>query len=95
MEVTNNKEELRFEYREEGELAYLEYRYYKTKNIAFMHTVVPEKLGGKGVASSLAKQAFAFAAENKKLVMVYCPFVGKFVKNNPEYKKQLDPEYHK
>lgn len=95
IEVHNNKGQQQFEYAADGEIAYLTYRYYKSKNIAFMHTLVPESLKGRGIASALAKAAFEFAAEQKKKVMVYCPFVGAYVKRHPEVKPQLDPEYHR
>lgn len=92
-DVKNNVENLRFEIHENAELAYLEYRYYK-KDIAFMHTLVPESLKGKGIASALAKYAFEFAKKEKKPVMVYCPFVGSYVKKHPEVKAQLDQQYY-
>ncbi|RAI97882.1 hypothetical protein LX64_04932 [Chitinophaga skermanii] len=92
-QVVNNETNLQFEVDYAGEKAVLVYRYYKQRNIAFMHTVVPGKLEGQGIASALAKAAFAFAAEQKKLVMVYCPFVAGYVKKHPEYLPQLDPQY--
>jgi len=93
-EVKNNLENLRFEIYENGDIAYLEYRYYK-KDIAFMHTVVPKTLEGKGIASALAKYAFEYAKQEKKLVMVYCPFVGSYLKKHPELREQLDKQYSK
>jgi predicted GNAT family acetyltransferase len=90
--VRNNEVNLQFEIELEGEIAYLTYRFYK-KNIAFMHTFVPVKLAGKGLASALAIHAFAYAKTNKKLVMVYCPFVSKFIKKNTEYLAQVDQSY--
>ncbi|MBO9152240.1 GNAT family N-acetyltransferase [Chitinophaga sp. GCM10012297] len=92
-EVVNNRENQQFEVHLNGEIAQLTYRYYK-KDIAFMHTTVPETMAGKGVASALARAAFAFAAEEKKLVMVYCPFVAKFLQSHPEYRHQLDRAYY-
>ena len=93
-DVKNNTNNQRFEIHEDGEIAYLEYRFYK-KDIALMHTVVPEALGGKGIASALAEYAFDYAKKEKKLVMVYCPFVSGYVKKHPEVKEQLDKEYYK
>jgi predicted GNAT family acetyltransferase len=90
--ITNNEKQLQFEYREGNELAYLEYRFYKN-DIAFMHTLVPESMGGKGIASALARYAFDHAKKLGKPVMVYCPFVSKFLKNHPEYTSQLDQQY--
>lgn len=93
IEIRNNEEKMQFEYSENGETARLEYRFYK-KNIAMMHTVVPETMKGKGIASALARKAFEYAKEKKKLVMVYCPFVAAHVKRHPELRDQIDKEYH-
>lgn len=92
--VENNEAEMQFEIEDGGEKAYLTYKFHK-KNIAFMHTVVPEALMGKGMGSALAIAAFDYAKSHKKLVMVYCPFVASFLKKNVAYKQQLDPEYYK
>ena len=90
--IVNNKELMHFEIHEGDVIAFLEYRFYK-KDIAFMHTEVPESMSGKGVASALAEYAFKFAREQDKPVMVYCPFVGTYLKRHPELKEQLDKEY--
>jgi len=93
-EITNNTSEMQFEILLDGEKAFLSYRFYK-KSIAFMHTVVPKSHEGKGVASALAREAFRYAEEQKKPVMVYCPFVSAFLKRHTEYRKQLDMNYHR
>lgn len=90
--IVNNEKNMHFEIHEGDAVAFLEYRYYK-KDIAFMHTEVPESMEGRGVASELAKYAFDFAKENKKPVMVYCPFVAAYLKRHPELKDQLDQQY--
>nr|WP_199080206.1 GNAT family N-acetyltransferase [Pedobacter sp. ASV19] len=91
--ITNNTREQQFEIESNGLKATLTYRFYK-HDIALMHTFVPEQLSGMGIASMLAKEAFAYAKEIKRPVMVYCPFVAGFIKKHPEYQTQLDPEYH-
>jgi predicted GNAT family acetyltransferase len=91
--ITNNEKEQRFETMVDGELAYLEYRFYKG-DIAMMHTFVPEKMEGRGIASSLAKFALEYAKANKLPVMVYCPFVASFLKRHPEYNELVDKKYH-
>ncbi|PQV58109.1 hypothetical protein SAMN05444410_11014 [Hydrobacter penzbergensis] len=91
-DIRHNEKNMRFEITENGETAYLEYRYYHD-DIAFMHTEVPAALEGKGIASALAVYAFAYAKEHQKLVMVYCPFVAGYLKKHPEYKAQLDPKF--
>lgn len=90
--IKDNHDNLQFEIELEGEVAYLSYRFYK-KDIAFMHTFVPPVLSGRGIASALARHAFKYAQDHKKLVMVYCPFIAKFIKTHPEYDKQINPAY--
>ena len=92
--ITHNEKEQRFETIIDGEKAFLEYRFYKS-DIAMMHTFVPEQLGGKGVASALAKYALEYAKAQNLPVMVYCPFVGAFLKRHPEYNVLLDKKYQK
>lgn len=91
--VRNNENKMQFEFGEGNDMATLVYRFYK-KNIAFMHTFVPDSMKGKGIASALAEYAFRFAKEKNHLVMVYCPFVAKYIKSHPEVKEQLNKEYH-
>ena len=93
-QVLNNKERLRFEIELEGEFAYIEYRWYKG-DLAFMHTVVPEAMQGKGVASFMAKEALEYAKTEKLKIMLYCPFVSKYVKEHPEYAFLVDQQYKK
>jgi uncharacterized protein len=92
--INNNEALMHFEIREGDAIAYLEYRFYK-KDIAFMHTEVPDSMAGRGVASALAAHAFAYAKQQKKKVMVYCPFVAVYLKRHSELKEQLDKEYYK
>jgi predicted GNAT family acetyltransferase len=94
IKIINNEQQMRFEVQQNGDVGFLEYRFYK-KNIALMHTFVPESMEGKGFASALAAYAFNYAKENKKLVMVYCPFVATYIKRHPEVKEQLDKEYYR
>lgn len=44
--IFNNEKLMHFEIHEEDFIAFLEYRYYK-KDIAFMHTEVPDSMSGK------------------------------------------------
>jgi len=90
--IVNNEQQQQFQVRMDGELAYLEYRFYKG-DIALMHTEVPEKLSGKGIASALAEYAIKYARERKIPVMIYCPFVASWLKKHPENRDVLDPKY--
>jgi predicted GNAT family acetyltransferase len=91
--VVNNAAKLQFEVYLNGEYAYIEYRYYK-KDIAFMHTVVPDAFRGKGIGVAMAIYALNFAKDQHRKIMLYCPFVSKYVKEHPEYHALVDTNYH-
>lgn len=92
--VTNNTQNMQFKIElPDGEFAHLEYRWYKG-NLALMHTFVPKPFEGRGVASALAKHALEYAKENKLQIMVYCPYVAKYLKKHPEYNYLLNKEFH-
>lgn len=92
-EVVNNKERMRFEVNLNGEFAFIEYKWYKG-DIAFMHSVVPEGFGGKGIGSKMARAGLDYANEENFKIMLYCPFVSKFVKEHEEYHHLVDVAYH-
>ena len=81
--VINNKERQQFEVTLDGETAYLEYRFHEGR-LVLMHTEVPEKLGGKGIATAMAAYGFEYAKENDLPVKIYCPFVLTYFKRHPE-----------
>jgi predicted GNAT family acetyltransferase len=93
LKVVNNKAALRFEVNLNGEFAYISYRYYK-KDIAFMHTLVPDASRGKGVGVAMVTAALKFAKDQHRKIMLYCPFVSKFVREHPEYHSLVDTDYH-
>ena len=74
----------RFEIERDGAVAYLEYT--MTGNVlGLIHTEVPEKLRGLGLASSLAETALQYARENKLKVDIICPSVLDYISKHPEY----------
>lgn len=91
--VVNNKEALRFEVNLNGELAYIKYQYYK-KDIAFMHTVVPDAFRGKGIGAAMAVAALQFVQEQHRKIMLYCTFMAKYVREHPEYHALVDTNFH-
>ena len=74
----------RFEMERDGEVAFLEYS--MTGNVLeLIHTEVPSKLRGLGLASLLAENALQFARENNLKVDVICPSVQEYLAKHPEY----------
>src|ERR671937_2558950 len=74
----------RLEIERDGEIAYLEYSL-SGNVLELIHTQVPEKLHGMGLASSLAENALRWAREKHYKVDIICPAVKAFVAKHPEY----------
>src|SRR5215471_5644828 len=74
----------RFEIEQDGEVAWLEYSL-NGNVLALIHTEVPEKLRGKGLASSLAETALKWARENNFKVDIVCPNVQGYIAKHPGY----------
>jgi len=74
----------RFEIEQDGEVAYFEYS--MTGNVLeLIHTEVPNKLRGLGLASLLAENALRWARDNNFKVDVICPSVQEYIAKHPEY----------
>ena len=85
MEITNNKKLFRFEIpMPDGEFAVLEYRWLKG-SMVLMHTIVPVSARGKGIGATLVKYVLDYARQHGLKIIIYCPFVTKYVKDHPEY----------
>ena len=89
LSIVNNEQRKQFQVTIDGETASLEYRFLDGV-LVLMHTEVPDKLGGRGIASSLAAYAFGYAREKGLRVKVYCPFVLAWMKKHPEVRDVVD-----
>lgn len=74
----------RFEIGDDDETAYLEYSL-SGNILELIHTEVPEKLRGRGLASSLAETSLRWAREHNLRVDVVCPTVREYLESHPEY----------
>jgi uncharacterized protein len=74
----------RFEIERDGQVATLEYTL-TGDVLELIHTEVPVKLRGLGLASSLAEAALQYARKNDLKVDVICPSVHDYIAKHPEY----------
>jgi predicted GNAT family acetyltransferase len=89
--VTDNPGSSRFEILdalEEGgseELAgFAEYHLHQ-EEIAFIHTEVDPRFGGRGLGGVLARAALDAARERGLAVLPHCPFIRGWIGKHPEY----------
>ncbi|MBR2118798.1 MAG: N-acetyltransferase [Afipia sp.] len=82
--VRNNPAKKRYELDVEGHIAAT---YYELSNgvITFIHTEVPETLGGRGIGSQLIKGALDQVRAAGLKVVAQCPFVKAYIGKHQEY----------
>jgi predicted GNAT family acetyltransferase len=91
LKAENNKKQFRFEIAlENGEVATLEYRWLKG-NMVLMRTLVPASMRGKGIGASLVRQVLEHARSAGLKVIVYCPFITKYLESHAEYAGLVAP----
>lgn len=74
----------RFEIERDEEVAYLDYSL-SGRILVLLHTEVPLKLRGMGLASELAETALQYARENRLKVDIICHSVRTHLEKHPEY----------
>jgi predicted GNAT family acetyltransferase len=84
-ENQNNGLRSRFEFEEDGAIAYLEFEIDSGGWITLWHTEVPPSLRGQGIAGTLARTALEYARDNHLKVDIICPIVADFISKNPEF----------
>jgi predicted GNAT family acetyltransferase len=86
--VRDNPSLHRFELEVGGVTAFIDYTR-KGDVVTFVHTEVPEALGGKGVGSELVRGALALVRSRGDKLIAHCPFTAAYVKKHPEYQDLL------
>jgi predicted GNAT family acetyltransferase len=90
--VVMNETTHRFELTLDGETAFAEYSLLKDA-IVLPHTVVPEALGGRGIASALIKAGLGYARDHGLKVKPICPFVAGYIEKHPEWQDLVHADF--
>ncbi len=82
-EVTDNKEQSRFEFIADGQLTELTYRL-NGKRLVLLHTEVPAELEGHGIGGRLVAAAAARAARDGLTLVPLCPFARAWLERHAD-----------
>ena len=82
--ITLNEATHRFEWTVDGHTAYEEFERFPG-GIAYLHTIVPKALEGRGVGSRLVRHILDYAVQNQLKVRPDCPFVKAYIDKHAEY----------
>lgn len=86
--VIDNKAEAEFVTVVDGHRAVAAYQR-EGDTIVFTHTIVPEAIAGRGIASKLIRAALDSARDRGLKVIAQCRFVAAFIEKHPEYRGLL------
>lgn len=84
LSIHHNQQSQRFETTVDGTTAYISY----VDNgdvIVYDHTIVPDAIGGRGIAGELTKHALDYARKQGKKVVPACSYVASYLQKHPEY----------
>ena len=88
VEVRHNAAASRFESEVDGGLCVANYHLVDGV-MRIHHTEVPARLEGRGIASKIVREAFAYAEANGLAVEPWCSFVRNYMRQHPETERLL------
>jgi predicted GNAT family acetyltransferase len=83
-DIRNNEAASRYETIIDGHVAFSEYRLEEPNRIVFTHTLVPEQLGGRGIAGAIVKFALDDVRAKGQRVVAQCPYVAAYIAKHAE-----------
>jgi len=90
LEVHDNPARSRFEIEVDGLVSWAEYTLGEG-TITFTHTLVPEKLRGRGIATRLVQAGLAAAQAQQRGVIPKCSMFSVYMQGHPETHALLAP----
>ena len=87
MNILHEPQNSTFKLNLDGYLAYVTYLV-KDKKLDIDHTLVPQQIGGRGVASQLVKATYDYAIEQGLYPTASCSYAIAWLKRYPEYQNK-------
>ena len=88
-DLSNKNSKSRFEFEQDGQVAFLEFELDNAGWITLWHTEVPEALRGHGIAGMLVKTALEYARDRNLKVDIVCPIAADYIDKHPELKSLI------
>jgi hypothetical protein len=82
--IVLNEAEHRFEVHVDGHMASEVFERFPG-GINYLHTIVPEALAGRGIASAIAQHVLDYAAAHRLKVIPTCPYIRAYIDQHPQY----------
>lgn len=92
MNIEHYPEKQIFQTTADGETARLMYRI-SNGTLDVRHTIVPDEINGRGIASALVKAAYDYALANELVPMATCSYAVVWLERHPGYKGKIGKDY--
>lgn len=92
LDIQHIPEQETFEVTIEGHRAFVKYEIYDGA-LDVRKTLVPQELGGKGIAGKLVKAAYDYAKEQNLKCIATCSYAVVWLQRHPEYEGQASSDY--
>ena len=92
MEILHNEEQRRFYVEVEGYVAHVDY-ILVDGGLDIRHTVVPQQIGGRGIAGLLVQTAYDYAQAHGLKSIATCSYAVKWLEKHPEYEGCCGSDY--
>lgn len=86
--IRHDEQAHRFETEVEGHVGVLDYSE-RGDAVSFDHVVVPDAIGGRGIAGALTRHALDHARAEGWRVVPRCPYVRAWIKRHPDYRDRI------
>jgi len=83
LQITHNPDAGRIEATVDNSLCYIEYRL-DTPVMHVLHTIVPDAVGGRGIAGKLTEFALDLARANNWKINPVCSYTAAYFKRHPQ-----------
>lgn len=85
MTIIHNEGERRFHGTDDGDGAFVEYRYDDNRGMILYHAEVPTRLRGKGLGKNLVEGVFEYLETNRIKARATCSFIRSVASRNPRW----------
>lgn len=92
MNIEHDSARGRFETTVDGVTAYVAYNI-QDGALDIRHTIVPDEIGGRGIASALVKAAYDYAVSVKLTPVATCSYAVVWLERHPEYKGKTSKDF--
>lgn len=92
MDIQHDETKKKFWVEVDGYIAHVAYEIHDG-GLDIRHTIVPEEISGRGIASKLVKAAYDYACCHQLKPIATCSYAVIWLKRHPEYEGKTSSDY--